>query len=129
MKFLPAAALWIGVLGAAAPAAAQGDARSDPDPTTSPYVESLRKPIPPPARQPQVMDWGGLRPDYGREETYYFCSPCHSETRIKAARKSRAEWATTIDRILAEHPYEPLDPQTREVILDYLAAQYGPQVP
>jgi len=105
---------------------------STPDqlnPATKPIDEQFQNPIPPEKQAPILMDWGGLRPDYGREETYYFCSPCHSDARIKQARKTRDEWNGTIDRILKEHPYEPLDPQEREVILDYLAKQYGPQVP
>jgi hypothetical protein len=137
MKVLRAAAFGLGLMSLAAAAMAQN---MNPDavnpaspeqmnPATKPIDETFQNPIPPEKQLPTVSDWGGLRPDYGREETYYFCSPCHSDARIRAARKSREEWSATIDRILKQYPYEPLEPQEREIILDYLSRQYGPQVP
>ena len=137
MRKVWAAVFGLGLIGVAAAAMAQNtDPQavnpSTPDqmnPATKPIDEGFHNPIPPEKQLPTVSDWGGLRPDYGREETYYFCSPCHSDARIKAARKTRADWSATIDRILEKYPYEPLEAQEREVILDYLAKQYGPNVP
>jgi hypothetical protein len=124
-----ALALFVSMGAAAAQNAVNPAAPSTHNPATKPIDETFQEPIPPAESTPNPLDWGGLRPDYGREETYYFCSPCHSIPRIKQTRRSRAEWDATIDRILAEHPYEPLDPEEREIILDYLAKQYGPNVP
>ncbi|MEN3974732.1 hypothetical protein [Emcibacter sp. SYSU 3D8] len=132
-----AAALGLGLMGVALSAVAQDSNRdavnpSTPgqmNPATKPIDETFRNPIPAETERPTVSDWGGLRPDYGREETYYFCSPCHSDARIRATRKTRDEWSATIDRILDKYPYEPLEAQERDVILDYLAKQYGPNVP
>lgn len=132
-----AAVVGLGLIGVAAAAVAQNmDPEavnpSTPDqmnPATKPIDEGFHNPIPPEKQMPTLSDWGGLRPDYGREETYYFCSPCHSDARIRAARKNRDEWNATIDRILKQYPYEPLEEQERQIILDYLAKQYGSQVP
>lgn len=137
MRMVRAAVVGLGMLGLAAAAMAQDTQPntinpSTPDqanPATKPIDEQFQNPIPPEKEPPTLMDYGGLRPDYGREETYYFCSPCHSDARIRKARKSRDEWSATIDRILKQYPYEPLDPQEREIILDYLSKQYGPNVP
>lgn len=137
MRKVWAAVFGLGLIGVAAAAMAQNtDPQavnpSTPDqmnPATKPIDEGFHNPIPPKKQLPTVSDWGGLRPDYGREETYYFCSPCHSDARIRTARKSRDEWSATIDRILKQYPYEPMEPQEREIILDYLAKQYGPDVP
>ncbi len=137
MKLVRAAVFGLGLMGMAGIAAAQN---TNPDainpaapgthnPATKPIDETFRNPIPDEQVLPTVRDWGGLRPDYGREETYYFCSPCHSEARIRTARKTREDWAATIDRIMTQYPYEKMEPEEREIILDYLAKQYGPQVP
>ncbi|MBI1182531.1 MAG: hypothetical protein GC201_18470 [Alphaproteobacteria bacterium] len=137
MKTFRAVAFSLGLAALCAGAHAQ-DQRGDAvnpaapgtgNPATKPIDETFQNPIPPEKQLPTPLDYGGLRPDYGREETYYFCSPCHSVPLIKKARKTRDEWSATIDRILKEHPYEPLDPQTREIILDYLSKQYGANVP
>lgn len=132
MKLLPAAMLCMGILGTVGTAWAQdqpSDGPGQPNLMQKPIDETFQQPIPPATEAPTVQDWGGLRPDYGREETYYFCSPCHSDARIRQTRKTREEWSATIDRILKQYPYEPLEAQEREVILDYLAKQYGPHVP
>lgn len=137
MRKVWVAVVGLGLIGVAAAALAQ-DTNLDAvnpstpgqmNPATKPIDEGFHNPIPPENQLPTVSDWGGLRPDYGREETYYFCSPCHSDARIRTARKSRDEWSATIDRILKQYPYEPMEPQEREIILDYLAKQYGPNVP
>ncbi|MGE0668861.1 MAG: hypothetical protein AB7O49_20080 [Sphingomonadales bacterium] len=136
MRTVRAAIFGLGLIGAGAafaqntnPDTVNPSTPEQMNPATKPIDETFQNPIPPEQQRPTVSDWGGLRPDYGREETYYFCSPCHSDARIKATRKTREEWNATIDRILQQYPYEPLEPQEREVILDYLAKQYGPQVP
>ena len=70
-----------------------------------------------------------LPPDPGRDMVAKACAQCHSADVVSAQRKTRADWSATIDRILEKYPYEPLEAQEREVILDYLAKQYGPNVP
>ncbi|MBI1182056.1 MAG: hypothetical protein GC201_16040 [Alphaproteobacteria bacterium] len=126
-------ATWFGVclLAWAGAAAAQGTTHGEatqPDPLKTPLDQFERNPIPERREAPRHMDWGGLKPDRGREETFYFCAPCHSDARIVASRKTRAQWAATIDWMLAAYPeYKRLDPDERNLILDYLARNYGPQ--
>jgi hypothetical protein len=80
-----------------------------------------------PAVKPET--WDGLKPGHGREETYYSCAPCHTHTRIKDKSMTRRQWSETLDMLTRDHDVAPLEAQEREIILDYLAAQYGLRKP
>lgn len=84
-------------------------------------------PIPPhEPRKTLAADYGGLLPGSGREEAFYACSGCHSVGRIKRSNMSRAQWQSTLRRLVAEKGVPPLEPDERKIVLDYLAEQYGP---
>ncbi|MDX1581200.1 MAG: hypothetical protein R3360_06205, partial [Alphaproteobacteria bacterium] len=95
-----------------------------------PIDDTFRKAVPP-EREPKrvTQDWEGLKPGYGREDTYYACVTCHSIHRIKRSFKTREEWAETLRWLEEERNVPPLEDDEREVVLTYLATQYGPEEP
>jgi len=95
-----------------------------------PLYEGEQGPLPS-AELPAVnaAPWAGLKPGFGREETYYSCAPCHSHTRLKNKSMTREQWAETLDMLTREHAVSPLEDNERDIILDYLAAQYGRSKP
>ena len=126
MKLLPALVLSLGLATISVAGAAPPD-QSQSDHMKTPLDQWDRPAEPRIGPGPAPMDWGGLKPDRGREETFYFCAPCHSDTRIKAARKTRAQWDALVERMLRTYPeYKRLEPDEREAILGYLTRQYGP---
>ena len=82
----------------------------------------------PPVEDPITLrsDYGGLKPDLGREETFYACAGCHSVSRIKRSNMSRKDWISTLDRLIAERNMPELDESERQIISNYLAKNYGP---
>jgi len=95
-----------------------------------PAEEQFGNPIPPvPEPKKPLQDWGGLKPGLGREETFYACVPCHTEGRIVRKHMSRDDWAATIDSLTEHNEVPPLEDDERELILDYLAENYGPEMP
>ena len=82
----------------------------------------------PPVEDPITLrsDYGGLKPGFGREETFYACTGCHSVGRIKRANMSREDWVSTLNRLIAERNMPELDGSERQIIFNYLAKNYGP---
>jgi len=52
------------------------------------------------------------------------CSTCHSADRAKQARKAPEQWAQTVSRMI-DHGAQLTDAE-KTVLVDYLAATYGP---
>ena len=128
MKLMPSLVMGLALAAWSAGVGAQVD-NGQPDHMKTPLDQWDGKPAEPRIGPgPAPMDWGGLKPDSGREETFYFCAPCHSDTRIKAASKTREQWNALIERMLKTYPeYRRLEPDEREAILGYLTRQYGPR--
>jgi hypothetical protein len=59
-----------------------------------------------------------------RDDTFYFCTACHSFKIIAQQGMSRERWNDTIDYMIARH--KMVDPQgeQREQMLDYLSAAF-----
>jgi len=51
------------------------------------------------------------------------CSVCHTTDRITQARKTSAEWDTTVTRMIGKGAQ--LSSEEKTVLVDYLAATYG----
>lgn len=73
--------------------------------------------------------WGGLPPGEGREETFAFCTACHSAKLIMQQGMTRDQWEETLAWMVEEQGMPEPPPQAREQILDYLASQFSPAPP
>ena len=69
-------------------------------------------------------------PDHpGKEEVFYTCNACHSIRLVTQQRLPRDRWDQLLDWMVAEQGMAELTAEERQVILQYLATQYGPDVP
>ena len=59
-----------------------------------------------------------------REDTFYFCTPCHSFKIVAAQGMSRARWDETLDIMVTRHKMPDVQGADREKILDYLASTF-----
>ena len=59
-----------------------------------------------------------------REDTFYFCTPCHSFKIVAAQGMSRARWNETLDFMVTRHKMPDVQGADREKILDYLASAF-----
>ena len=59
-----------------------------------------------------------------REDTFYFCTPCHSFKIVAAQGMSRERWNETLDFMVTRHKMPDVQGADREKILDYLASTY-----
>ncbi|GAB4198456.1 MAG: hypothetical protein OHK0024_37060 [Thalassobaculales bacterium] len=67
-----------------------------------------------------------LPPGPGREETFYGCAACHSMQLVTRQGMSRERWAETLKWMTERHGMPELPADDEKLILDYLAAQFGP---
>lgn len=71
-------------------------------------------------------DWAGLPPGPGREEVFYTCQACHSLRIVVQQGLTRHSWEETLTWMVEEQGMPEPDEETLSLILDYLAANYGP---
>jgi cytochrome c len=73
-----------------------------------------------------VTDYG---PDWpagpGQAEAGQLCNSCHSLAIVKQQRLSRSTWDKLLHWMVSEQGMAPQAPERRELILDYLAANFG----
>lgn len=65
----------------------------------------------------------------GKEETFYLCHSCHSFRLVSQQRLSRKHWDKTLDWMVEEQGMPEVASEERALILDYLEANYGEDVP
>lgn len=70
-------------------------------------------------------EFGGLQPYKGRETVFGICTQCHTTAIILQNRLTRERWDTTITWMQEKQGLHYLPPDTRNEILDYLAATQG----
>jgi cytochrome c len=84
-----------------------------------------------PAAEPTVAgagdadEYGGLPAGPGREEVFYACNSCHSLAIVKQQGLNRDSWDESLVWMVKEREMDPLEPEVRKLILDYLTAHYG----
>lgn len=72
------------------------------------------------AAQEATPENSGLPAGPGREEVFYACQACHSLHTVLQQRLPRWEWVHTLDWMVEEQGMAELEPEERELILDYL---------
>ncbi|MFC3125539.1 hypothetical protein ACFOD4_10735 [Pseudoroseomonas globiformis] len=60
----------------------------------------------------------------GREETFTNCTACHSTAIIRRSGLTRERWDALIDWMVEKQNMAPLQPETRVLIVDYLAGAF-----
>ena len=81
------------------------------------------------SRAPEPEDIGLMVAAPGASETFDACTPCHSERIVVQQGLTREQWDEALDWMVEEQEMEPIEGGARAVILDYLAAHYGPDRP
>lgn len=74
-------------------------------------------------------DYGVLHEAPGVEETYIYCSACHSERLVAQQGLTREKWDHLLDWMVEEQGMTELEPEERTIILDYLAEHYNTDRP
>jgi hypothetical protein len=74
------------------------------------------------AEAPEAMPSGP-----GRDETFHFCTGCHSAMIIRRQGMSRERWDATLTWMTERHGMPPLEGKERALILDYLAQAFPPR--
>ena len=72
-----------------------------------------------------VQDDTGLAPGEGREIVAVVCTTCHTAEIIVASRMSRKTWDTTLTWMEETQGLAKLEPDIRELVLDYLEETQG----
>ncbi len=73
----------------------------------------------------EESEFGVLVVAEGVEDTYYNCIACHSEMIIAQQGLTREAWDELLVWMVDEQGMPELDPETHEIVLDYLAAHYN----
>lgn len=72
--------------------------------------------------EPSVLPDG-----HGRDETFYACVACHSTAIIRRSGFTRQQWDDLMDWMVDKQNMNPLDPDERKLIVDYLAGAFPPR--
>ena len=76
-----------------------------------------------------ASDYGVLVDEPGAEITYYSCVQCHSERIVAQQGLTRERWDKLLVWMVEEQGMEPLEPEDREIVLDYLSTHYNTDRP
>ena len=83
-------------------------------------------PAPRPAPPPEL---GVLVDEEGAEETYAYCTACHSERIVAQQGLTRADWEELLEQMVEENGMNPIEEPDLGRVLAYLATHYGPDRP
>lgn len=78
------------------------------------------------AAQPVDEEPGVLPDGEGRDEVFYLCTACHSTRLVRNQALSRERWDATLTWMTERHGMPELADDDRALVLDYLAAHFGP---
>lgn len=71
------------------------------------------------------VDFQGLPAGEGREEVFYLCNACHSLKTVKQQGLPRDRWDDLLHWMTEKQGMPALEGQERDLVLDYLADNYG----
>ena len=74
-------------------------------------------------------DLGVLVAGDGAGETHAYCTVCHSERIVAQQGLTRADWEELLEEMVEENGMSPIGEPDLGRVLDYLAANYGPDRP
>ena len=74
-------------------------------------------------------EYGQLFVARGVEETFIYCTPCHSEMIVAQQGKTRDHWDELFDWMVEEQGMSEISEPERTIILDYLAEHYNEDRP
>jgi hypothetical protein len=63
----------------------------------------------------------------GRDDTFYACTACHAFKIVAQQGMTREQWDESLNWMTQRHKMPPITGKDRDVILAYLAANYGPK--
>lgn len=72
---------------------------------------------------------GVLVDEEGAEETYAYCTACHSERIVAQQGLTRADWEELLEQMVEENGMNPIEEPDLGRVLAYLATHYGPDRP
>ena len=79
-----------------------------------------------PMSPPEAEDYGVMVAAPEASETFDACATCYSERIAAQQGLIRKQWAKLLDWMVEEQEMEPIEAGARDIILDYLAEQCGP---
>ena len=68
--------------------------------------------------------YGGLAQGVGREEVFYLFDGCKLEW-IKQQKLTRTQWDMAVDKMAIDCKLGGLDPEEKELVVNYLTRNYG----
>ena len=68
-------------------------------------------------------------PPRGPRRTHAYCTVCHSERIVAQQGLTRFDWEELLEQMVEEHGMNPIGEPDLGRVLDYLAANYGPDRP
>lgn len=77
----------------------------------------------------EQADIGILVQGNGGEETYAYCTACHSERIVAQQGQTRDGWAELLEWMVDEQSMTPIEEPDLSKVLDYLSMNYGPDRP
>ena len=84
------------------------------------------------AGEPEEEDSAAIQGDFGLmvlaegvEATFYACTACHSEMLVVQQGNTREDWDYMLDWMIEEQGMYEIEPDERNIILDYLAENYN----
>jgi hypothetical protein len=76
-------------------------------------------------KEKKAEAFSGLAPGIGREDTHYAFSGCRKVDWIKKQRLTETQWDMAVDKLALDCGMDPLEPEEKEVIVEYLTRYYG----
>jgi cytochrome c len=98
------------------------DLSDDPLPLPAATEAVARAPA---AAEESAVDFQGLPPGAGREEVFYLCNACHSLKTVQQQGLPRDRWDELLHWMTEKQGMPALEGKERDVVLDYLAENYG----